>query len=142
MLTKEIELHDSRVYALVEVGNQIVVFLEVYIHQSEGRPGCDAGSGYGQAAALTFSAATMEGKLPEFPCDIEHGELEVNGTVTSNMFPIPFSEAGKIALSLEFIFPAAEPIFIKGDKVQLTLIGDPVYIEEFPGSDALAQICE
>ena len=39
MLNRMIELHDSEVVSIAEVGSQLVILLRAYVHQSAGRPG-------------------------------------------------------------------------------------------------------
>jgi len=130
-----IELHDSEVAAITEVGSQIVVFFShAYIHQSEGRPGWDPGSGWSQSAALVFSEAILEGELPEFPAEIWDGTLVVGGDRLNNQIPAPFVHAGEVALRLKVGLP--EDLWIRGRGATLTLLGDAVYVEEFSGHAA------
>lgn len=68
-LNRVIELHDSTVVGITTVGNQVILLLRAYIHASKGVPARDAGSGWIQAAALTFSEAIIEGAVPELPSE-------------------------------------------------------------------------
>jgi len=124
-----LELHDTTVAAIVQVGDQVVVFLRAYVHQSEVRPGVDAGSGWVQAVALTFAEGTVEGAIPDLPADIWHGDLVVDEVIMSNMVPLPFHLTGSVALQLQLDAPAE--IIVRGRKMELTLIGEAVYVEEF-----------
>lgn len=133
MPDRVIELHDTTVAAIVEVGRQVVVLLKAYIHQSEGRPGWDAGSGWLQAAALTFTEAEIESNVPDLPADICEGSMSVEGDVRHNLLPLPFHYTGSIALMLSLDTPA--DLVIRGSQVTLTLLGEPVYIEAFPESE-------
>ena len=132
-LHRMIELHDTTVVAIAEVGEQIVVMLRAYVHQSEGRPGWDAGSGWAQAAALTFAYASVGGEIPDLPADVMEGDLIVDGEIQSNSIPIPFDHRGSISLVIQL--NDSNTIEIKGTQATLTLLGDPVYIEVFPGSE-------
>jgi hypothetical protein len=38
MMNRSIELHDSELYAVMQVGTQVIVILSAYLHQSEGEP--------------------------------------------------------------------------------------------------------
>ncbi len=133
-----VEFHDSTVFGIAEVGTQIIVFLRAYLHQSEGRPAWDAGSGSVQAAVMTFSEATIEGELPEFPSDIWKGDMEIKGETLSNILPVPFHETGDIVLKMRFVFDTPAEIVIIGKQALLTLIGDPVYVEEFSSREFVA----
>ena len=131
MPNRSIELHDTMVAAVIDVGTQIVVFLRAYIHQSEGRPGWDAGSGWVQAAALTFSNGVVDGTIPDLPANIWNGDLKVEEEVLSNCVPVPVIFKGAVSLKLSLDAPAE--IVVRGTRVEITLIGEPVYVEEFPG---------
>jgi hypothetical protein len=128
-----IELHDTTLVAMIEIGTQIIVLLEAVIHRSDDRPGIDAGSCWIQAAILTFSEAAIEGTANGLPADIADGDLIVDGEVLSNIVPIPFSHAGEVVLKLD-LFTSAK-IVIRGKYAVLTLIGEAVYVQEFPGPD-------
>jgi len=127
-----LELHDSLLIAITEVGTQAIVLLNAYLHKSEGRPAWDAGSGYIQAVALTFGEAIIEGEPSEFPLDIYVGKISIDGEILSNTFPIPFCHTGEIVLTLQVGEPS--PVIVRGKQVILTLIGEAVYVEEFPGA--------
>jgi len=131
MPNKSIELHDTIVAAIIDVGTQIVVFLRAYIHQSEGQPGRDVGSGWVQAAALTFSDGVVDGSIPDEPANIWHGDLKVDEEVLSNCLPVPNIFNGAVSLKLSLDTPTE--IVVRGTRVEITLIGEPVYVEEFPG---------
>jgi hypothetical protein len=131
-LQSVIELHDTRLVAVVEVGTQVIVLLRAYVHRSRGRPAWDSGSGWIQAAVLTFADGKIEGILPALPADIWHGDWIVEGKVSANMLPIPLHQTGEIALTLQLDTPAE--ITLRGKEALLTLIGDAVYVEEFPGA--------
>ena len=66
-----IELHDSRIEALVRDGDDvIVVFSHVYIHASTGVPGVDSGVGLSQRAQLRIAGAGDAAQPAAFPWDI------------------------------------------------------------------------
>ncbi len=134
MLNSLIELHDSKVAAISENNGQVTVFFShAYVHTSEGRPGWDKGSGYWQAAALTFAEGSIESDATELIGDIWEGDLEFDGQVYENEIPMPFDHTGPVTLRLHIDVPAK--IIIRGKKAVLTLIGEAVYVEEFPGAD-------
>ena len=80
MPNRAIEIHDS---VLADVsfsqGEAQLHFSSVYIHQSEGVPGRDAGSGWVQKAVLRIYDARVKGAFSEFPVDLGDGQIQ-NGT--------------------------------------------------------------
>lgn len=134
MLNRMIELHDSEVVSIAEVGSQLVILLRAYVHQSAGRPGRDAGTGWVQAAALTLAHGEVEGDWPELPADIFNGDLLIDGRLLENEIPIPFEHLGQIVLRVE-LAPACS-LAVRGSGAVLTLLGEPVYVEEFLGAEA------
>jgi len=136
MLRRMIELHDSKVAGIQKIGNQLIVFFsKAYVHQSKGEPGRDAGSGWVQAAALVFAEGMAVGDgIAEWPADIWDGHLVVEGVLLNNQIPVPFEEAGKVELRLQLDTPAE--VTVRGRGVCLRMLGDPVYVEEFPGARA------
>ena len=131
-LQRAIEFHDTTVAGITKVGEQVILFLRAYVHQSEGRPGWDAGSGWVQAAALTFTGAKIEGGKPDLPADIWHGELNLDGNVSANDLPIPFHYVGEITLTLQIGAP--NDLVVHGTGATLTMLGEAEYVEEYSGS--------
>jgi hypothetical protein len=72
--------------------------------------------------------------VSELPADIFHGDLELNGAVLSNTIPVPFHHQGVIKLRLVTDAPAQ--FVISGTDAELTLIGEPAYVETFPGTNS------
>lgn len=63
MTNRLIELHDSDVLDVTLDGDDVVIAMSAYVHESEGRPGIDAGTGWTQPVRVTviegrWSAAT------------------------------------------------------------------------------------
>ena len=135
-MNRAIELHDTEVVGITTVGDQVIVFLDAYVHQSAGRPGRHPGTGWGQAAVLLFRRGSLEGDLPESPVYIKSGSLILGETESPNLIPIPLDHVGPVTLSIRVI--GADGIYqglkVSGAAVVLTLIGEPVYGGEFPGS--------
>ena len=59
--------------------------------------------------------------------------MEIESHVFQNLIPVPFSHIGLVTLKLHLDAPAK--IIVSGQKAALTLIGEPVYMEQFPGGD-------
>ena len=130
-LNRAMELHDTTVAGIVTLGSQIIVLLVASIHASKKIPAQDAGGGWKQAAVLAFSDALIEGDVPELPSGIWTGILILDSKEERNLIPIPFRYTGKITLRLHLDAPAE--LQITANRGELTLIGEAVYVEEFPG---------
>jgi hypothetical protein len=130
MENRSIEIHDS-VLEDLHVLNSVAIldFSSVYIHQSAGRPGVDAGSGWVQKARLQIRDAIIEGSFSDFPCEILGGHITLGEAVLNNEIRIPLGYAGKTELRLESWNGAF--VRITGGGVELELIGEPKYVEEF-----------
>ena len=137
MSNREIELHDSEIATIFYFdGSTVIIFSHAYVHVSEGEPGRDAGSGWYQRAELVI------GEAPEFemdciwPCEVHDGSLLLGDVEHSNMLPIPLEHGGSAKLRLEVSDDddAYKVIEIEGKWVKLTMLGEPYYVEEFPGS--------
>ena len=112
-------------------GNQAVFwFSHVYIHQSEGKPGVDAGTGWTQVAIIRIDNALIGSLFTEWPRNLQDGYLKLNGKVSDNMIPIPLDHEGHIELRLE---GWNEVVFVSGTHIRLELIGEAQYVEKFPG---------
>ena len=128
-----IELHDSKIEAITEIEDQIIVFMQVYIHKTEERNGQTTCTGWGQVAAIAFTQASIEGEIEEFPIDVSSGKFKLDGEVYSNLMPIVVNHTG--AVELDLTMTTSEMIMIRGAKAVLTLLGDEFYIDDCPDWD-------
>jgi hypothetical protein len=128
-----IEIHDSVIESLVHEERMIVLKLShAYIHESDGRPGIDPGTGWGQRAAISIRGEIVAGGLSELPCDLSSGSLTLGGGKSDNSIPAPLNIKSEIDLFL--VSALGESITIRGSEIVLELIGEAEYIEEFPGA--------
>ena len=133
MPNRMIEIHDSSLESLaVEVGH-VVLNLSAYIHQSEGRPGIDPGTGWTQHAVIRIRGEVAAGELTNLPRVLLDGYLELDGQELDNEIPIPLSFTGDVELALTSDF--GETIKIRGNHIALGLLHEPEYVEKFPGAD-------
>jgi hypothetical protein len=123
-----IEIHDSTLVSLVIRGDEAVLRFEFYIHQSAGKPLQDPGSGWSQGGILRIKGPVMNGSFSDFPRDLHDGQITLDGTISKNVIPIPLSHQGSVELRLQ---SWGDAISISGSEVQLELIGEPKYIEDF-----------
>jgi len=127
------EIHDSILESLtVEPGHMVLTFSEAYIHQSEGRPMIDAGTGWVQRAVIHIRGEIASGSFTKMPCDLVDGYLELDGKELDNEIPIPLSFTGDVELGLTA--ENGETIKIRGNHIALGLMHEPAYVEKFPGA--------
>lgn len=132
MLNRVIEIHDS-VLERISVTDESVElhFSSVYIHQSEGRPGIDAGSGWVQRAILRIYNAEVEGAFSEFPVNLADGQICLGEYREDNGIPIPLDFKGTSTLRLDAMWQPHKVVTFRGRGALLELIGEPKYVEEF-----------
>lgn len=130
-----IELHDSELSAITNDGTSLVLSFAAYLHRSAGRPGYNAGSGWTQAATLTFSEASVS-FVPGLPSTVYDGWLLVGGIRHDNLVPVGAVFAAPCELGL--VVGGSEPVVVRGIGLTVRLQGEPSYVEEFtpPVTDA------
>jgi hypothetical protein len=133
MANRVIEIHDSELNSIAIGDVDVVLKLSpAYIHQSEGRPAMDAGTGWVQDAVIRIRGDVISGSISELPCDLWDGYLTLKGERSDNIIPIPLSVEGDI--ELEITSTSGESVQVRGDHITLELLGEPKYIEDFPGN--------
>jgi hypothetical protein len=135
MPNRSIEIHDSILASVsISQGNAELHFSSVYIHQSLGVPGRDAGSGWVQRAILRIYNAEMKAEFSQFPVDLGDGLTQMGDDRLSNEIPVPLRYQGTFQLLLQAKWQAQE-ISFTGNGAELELIGEPEYVEEFRPKD-------
>jgi hypothetical protein len=130
MPNRAIEFHDSTFAGLEKDGPNVTLrFSAVYIHESNGKPGFDAGSGWVQEARLHIAGASLSGEITELPCNLWDGSIRLGGELFQ-MVPIPLDYKGAVEINLE----QDGKIRVVGTYARLELVGEPKFIEEFPGN--------
>ncbi len=124
-----IELHDSIVMSIVEDDGTIVLELTAYLHQSDGRPGIDPGTGWTQTVRLMFPHATKQCTVAKFPNTILDGVLSLSGEQFANGFAIPIEHIGPTILDLEFANNIS--VTIEGRGLQVECLGTRTFVETF-----------
>lgn len=128
-----IELHDSVLAYVNQGGGRIEIGLgPAYIHKSVGVPGIDAGTGWVQNATIVLNGASVEGQIPDIPCDLSDGTLVIGEATSRNELPVPLDQRGQIALTLEPM--RGGRLVFRGEQIAITLLGEPKYVEPFSGS--------
>jgi hypothetical protein len=129
---RAIEIHDSVLEKVILIDDRAVLhFSSAYIHQSEGTPAVDAGSGWVQRAILRIDKAVISGRFAELPTTLTDGQIQMGENRDQNMIPIPLSFKGKFELKLVPMWRAGEVVSFSGTGAELELIGEPEYVEEF-----------
>jgi hypothetical protein len=138
MANQGIELHDS-VLAVMWYGannEAVLIFAHLYVHQSEGKPGVDAGVGWFQRAELVIENATLAEVVRAWPCEIYGGEVTMDGVTHRNVAPLPLGCRERFRILLEAVDDEGHQrrLEIEGSDVQLTFLGKPGAVERFPGA--------
>lgn len=125
-----LEFHDSTFAAVEQNGsNLVLLFSAAYIHQSEGEPGVEAGSGWAQEVRFHISHAFVSGEILDLPCDLRDGFVSVGDRAFQNLIPVPIHYEGRIDIELE----ERSKLRITGTSLRVELCGEPKYVEEFHG---------
>jgi len=126
-----LEFHNSRLARLHQLGRKIIIQFEpAYLHCSDSEPGISPGSGWHQNADLIFRSAWIDGPL-DSAGTVSEGTLNFQG-VKLNLVPAPCRVCGSVAAS--FTLNNGHSLKIRAESAELRLLGDPVYIDTFPGS--------
>jgi hypothetical protein len=76
-------------------------------------------------------AERVTGTFSEFPTDLGDGETQIGAQRLLNEIPVPLNHHGVFELRLESKWRLAEVVVFTGTGVELQLIGEPEYVEEF-----------
>jgi hypothetical protein len=107
----------------------IVHSLPAYLHKSDGQPGYDPGTVWVQDAQLISVGASVEGDLPDWPCDVMDGALTIGGERHEIHIPVPLLPAAPAELCLSF--DSVHTATVTARSVRLRLSGEPGYVEDF-----------
>src|SRR6476659_5990635 len=103
-MNKAIELHDTSIVEIrISAEGISIRFAPAYLHQSEGRPGVDAGTGWTQDAMLFVSNATVIGIVPPLPCVLESGRLAVGNHSSDNIITLPLDTTEPLTFTANFM---------------------------------------
>jgi hypothetical protein len=132
MWHRSIEIHDSVLEKLTYSASEVLLhFSSAYIHQSEGVPGRDAGTGWVQQAVLRIGSPVVSGVFSVFPVKLSDGRLIIGELVADNIIPLPLRHEGAIRLTLETFRAVKEIVTFEGRGAEIELRGEPKYVEDF-----------
>jgi hypothetical protein len=123
------EIHDSLLQKVTHAGTTMTFQFEAYIHESNGEPGVNEGTGWIQPLAVELSNAYVEGTIPHLPCNLSDGYVELAGRRLENVIPMPLDGTGTVEIRLES--KGEESLLVRGDSVKLTILGEARFIEDF-----------
>ena len=130
MPNRAMEFHDSTFDRVERVGADLALhFSAAYIHESEGEPGVDAGSGWVQGLRLHISDASLNGQILHLPCKLWGGSICLGEKQFENALPIPLDYQGHVKVTLG----ETSNLTVTGTGLRVELCGQPKYVEEFPG---------
>jgi len=130
--SRSIEIHDSTLERIWVSGSEAQLhFSLVYIHQSEGLLGEDAGQVWTQPAVLRIFSANVSGSFSELPVRLAGGSVRLGEVILDNTIPVPLRHEGTFELRLEFFRERLEVVKVGGNGAELELLGEAKYLEEF-----------
>lgn len=131
-MNSALELHDSDVLELRWRGSELrVVFDHAYLHQSAGRPGIDAGSGYLQPGELVFLAARVSELGGACVGTVSDGYVADGPMTHSNVVPLPLAVDGPVEAA--FTFTSGAVLTVTGGGVSWVPTGEARYLEAYEG---------
>jgi hypothetical protein len=127
---RAIEFHDSELAAVSRVDASVTLsFSAVYVHESAGVPGVDAGAGWYQPATLTIAHGEIASDA-QAPASVADGFIRVAGTLHQNHIPaVDGTLDGPIELSL--LLSTEETLLVRGAAITIDLSGEPSPVEHF-----------
>jgi hypothetical protein len=122
-----IEIYDSTLASVMNNGGHVVIDLKpAYIHRSTGTPGVDPGGGWVQDAVLRIENGIIDRAVPEMPCDLWEGSLQVGNQTIENIIPLPLDYDGAVKLIL--VAQDESRLVVQGSGISATLTGEPKFI--------------
>ena len=85
-----------------------------------------------QEAVIRIYDAQAKGELSHFPVELTGGQVCVGDAYLNNEIPLPLRYNGRFELHLEPMWQSHNAVYFQGSGVDLELIGEPQYVEEFP----------
>ena len=129
-MREAIELHDSELLSIEQLGGNVQVRLRAYIHRLPDQPG-GPGSGWRQDVALLFGNAVIEMNIADLPHGISDGAI-TGAVELPNIIPLPAEISD--ALQFEAIDLRANRLFITADSLRIERHCPPKFVEPTPAS--------
>src|SRR4051812_23392804 len=100
-MNRAVELHDSKVLSIHVAGDDVVLRMSFYLHESSGVPAVDAGEGGWQQAVLVLEDGALLVAPARGELWIDHGRVRCSGAAFENILPLPFHAEGPVEVELE-----------------------------------------
>jgi hypothetical protein len=132
MPNRVIEIHDSVLSHISFFQNEAQLhFSALYIHESYGVPGINAGRGWFQQATLRIQDARVDGVFTSFPANLTNGRTRIGQDILENEIPVPLHHKGAFELRLQEMWQEKGVVTFTGSGAELELLGEPGDVEEF-----------
>jgi len=130
-LNRAVELHDSDLGSAITHESLLELRLDpAYVHQSEGRPGIDRGTGWIQTLLVRVAGFSLEEPIPSLPQAIANGSLEIGPRKFDNAIPLPFRSEGPVHLRL-LLADSGRWFVVSGVSIEVEEVDEPRYVEQF-----------
>lgn len=131
MPNRAIEIHDSVLSHISFFQNEAQLhFSALYLHESDGVPGIDAGRGWFQQAILRIQDAKVDGAFTNLPVDLTNGRTRIGQDILENEIPVPLHYKGAFELRLQEMWQEKGVVTFTGSGAELELLGEPEEVEE------------
>jgi hypothetical protein len=132
-MNRAIEFHDSTLKEVkIEGSNVKICFDKAYVHQSDGVPGLEKGTGWEQKINILLYEASVEKCPDDLPNDIDTGYIIVNNQKSINLLRLPLQCEGEIEIVLFTIY--GKELRVKSKKLQTQELDKAIFLEDFPES--------
>lgn len=125
-----IELHDARVLEISGNNDRVQVFLDVFVHHSQGSPGVDCGTCWLATAKMLLTHCLLTGSSGELPTEVADGTVVCGSIYYHNIVPIPLHYEGRIKVIL--LLEDGSKLLLNAERLDWTIDGTMQFVEEFP----------
>ncbi|HYV17947.1 MAG TPA: hypothetical protein VFC25_02825 [Verrucomicrobiae bacterium] len=132
-MSDHVEFHDSDLLAVEQVGRQVRISLDAYVHRWEQVDGCWKGTGWLQRVTAVLDDSQASG-IPEVPVELSDGVLRTGSATYDGLVPLPFSSSEPA--SLELTLQTGAQFRVAGVSIAITSTSEARYLEDLPDTFA------
>ena len=132
-MNRYLEFHDSTLSSIEDLDGVVRIYLSpAIIHQRQGELAVNGGTVWLQDVEIVVPEGSFREKNVVFPSSISDGSLKHGDNHFENIVEIPFS--GQEDAEIQFVIPgpSIEYVVVRGKGVAINIIGEPLYLEDFP----------